>query len=145
MGLHCEAGMDRKFTFMMNQINFYLDRFPENEQECLVRIIKNTMYEMYGCFTEAQLLQKYKYNIKPILNTLDTKNHKLKMYIRYANERGYFARQEDGRKMQKESSRRFACVQGMVDELGKMIGGWIAYNKSHNLTKQVVSLKTISL
>lgn len=138
MNLHAEAGMDRKFTLMMNQINLYLEKFPENEQECLVRVIKNTMYEMYGCFAEAQLLQKYKYKINPLLNKLDSKNQKLKMYIRYANERGYFARMEDGGNTQRESTRRFSCVQRMVDEMGRMIGGWISYNKSHNLTKTVV-------
>jgi hypothetical protein len=62
------------------------------------------------------------------LTNLDIAHERLRMQLHLAYELGYF-RYRDGRQMEEEAqqteSRRYLLISEMVDELGRLIGGWI--------------------
>jgi len=128
MGLHSEAGLNRKFMEFAKLMNIYLNHFPKHEKYALANIIRSTAYEMYDYITEGQK----RYFKKTSLTGLDIVHEKLRMQLFLAYELGYF-NFKDGRDSQKQTGeRRFGVINSMVDELGKMIGGWIKKVKEEN-------------
>jgi len=121
MGLHSEAGLNRKFMEFAKLMNIYLNHFPKHEKYALANIIRNTAYEMYDYITEGQK----RYFKKTSLTGLDIVHEKLRMQLFLAYELGYF-NFKDGRNNKKQiAEKRFGTISLMVDELGRMIGGWI--------------------
>jgi len=121
MGLHSEAGLNRKFMEFAKLMNIYLNHFPKHEKYALANIIRNTAYEMYDYITEGQK----RYFKKTSLTGLDIVHEKLRMQLFLAYELGYFSF-KDGKDSQKQTGeKRFGTINSMVDELGRMIGGWI--------------------
>ena len=109
-------------------MNIYLNHFPKHEKYALANIIRSTAYEMYDYITEGQK----RYFKKTSLTGLDIVHEKLRMQLFLAYELGYF-NFKDGRDSQKQTGeRRFGVINSMVDELGKMIGGWIKKVKEEN-------------
>ena len=128
MGLHSEAGLNRKFMEFAKLMNIYLNHFPKHEKYALANIIRSTAYEMYDYITEGQK----RYFKKTSLTGLDIVHEKLRMQLFLAYELGYF-NFKDGRDGQNQTGeRRFGVINSMVDELGKMIGGWIKKVKEEN-------------
>jgi len=121
MGLHSEAGLNRKFMEFAKLMNIYLNHFPKHEKYALANIIRNTAYEMYDYITEGQK----RYFKKTSLTGLDIVHEKLRMQLFLAYELGYFSF-KDGKDSQKQTGeKRFGTINSMVDELGRIIGGWI--------------------
>jgi len=127
MGLHDEAKLDTKFVAFARQLNLYLNHFPKAEKYGLALQIRNTAYEMYGYIVEAQK----RYHKKTALTNLDVTHERLRMMVRLANELGYF-RFKDGGESDKSpddlAAHRYTSISRQIDELGRMIGGWIAIN-----------------
>lgn len=105
-------------------LNVYLNHFPKAERYALGNRIRNTAYEVYDYITEGQK----RYFKKTTLTNLDIAHEKLRMQIFLAYELGYF-RFKDGKKADKApgqlEQRRYTAISKLIDELGKMIGGWI--------------------
>ena len=131
MSLHSEAGLNRKMVEFIKLLNVYLNHFPKHERYALSNRLRNTSYEIYDLITEGQK----RYFKKTTLTQLDITHEKLRMQLYLAFEAGYF-RFKDGREVDSPKSekaeRRYLVISAMVDELGKMIGGWINKIKDEN-------------
>ncbi len=129
MGLHSEALLNRKFVEFANLLNIYLNHFPKHEKYALCLAIRNAAYDVYGYIIEAQK----RYHKKTTLTHLDVRHEQLRMLVNLAHEMGYFGF-KDGRSKGAHSpdelgAHRFLTLSRMVDELGRMIGGWIQAEK----------------
>ena len=131
MSLHSEAGLNRKMVEFIKLLNVYLNHFPKHERYALSNRLRNTSYEIYDLITEGQK----RYFKKTTLTQLDITHEKLRMQLYLAFEAGYF-RFKDGREVDspkaEKAERRYLVISAMVDELGKMIGGWINKIKDEN-------------
>lgn len=129
MGLHSEAQLDRKFSEFAKLMNVYLNHFPKHEKYALAQQIRTTAYDVYGLIVEAQK----RYHKKTTLTTLDIRHEQLRMFLRLAHELGYF-RFKDGKQSEETPTRladhRYLAISNLVDELGRMIGGWIADDRA---------------
>ena len=54
MGIHSEAGLNRKFVEFARLLNIYLNHFPKHEKYALANRIRNTAYEVYDLISEGQ-------------------------------------------------------------------------------------------
>jgi len=125
-----EAVMNRKYMEMIKLLNIYLNHFPKHEKYALSSQIRNTAYTLYDLITECQK----KYYKKTTLTELDIIHEKLRMQIYLAYELGYF-NFKDGVSVEKTKEleyNRLKSISILIDELGRMIGGWIKSIKSEN-------------
>jgi hypothetical protein len=131
MAINSESELNRKFVEFIKLLNIYLNHFPNHEKFALSNLIRNTSYEVYDLITEGQK----RYYKKTTLTDLDIAHEKLRMQIFLANEMGYFGF-SDGKTIKKshdeKEEHRYLVISKMVDELGRMIGGWINKIKSDN-------------
>lgn len=116
---------------MAKLMNIYLNHFPKAEKHALCQRIRNTAYEMYDLITEGQK----RYHKKTTLSQLDITHERLRMQLHLAYELGYF-RFKDGREHDQDGpsleEKRFLAIGRLVDEIGRMIGGWISKLKEEN-------------
>lgn len=131
MGLHDEAKLDAKFTEFAKQMNLYLNHFPKHEKYGLSQEIRRKAYECYGLIVEAQK----RYHKKTTLTNLDIAHEQLRMFIRLAFELGYFGFKEGEQAKTKSfgmAEHRYMAISRMVDELGRMIGGWLMFERERD-------------
>lgn len=123
MGIHNEAQLDRKFLELAKLMNIYLNHFPSHEKYGLALTIRQKAYEMYGYMVEAQK----RYHKKTALSNLDICHEQLRMYVRLAHEMGYLGFKNGKREDQstETAEHRYLAITRLVDEMGRMIGGWI--------------------
>lgn len=128
MGLHDEARLDRKFIQLAKLMNIYLNHFPKHEKYGLALEIRQAAYDVYGYIVEAQK----RYHKKTTLTNLDIRHEQLRMLVRLANALGYFAF-KDSRKTDRipteTAEHRYLALSRLVDEIGKMVGGWIVADR----------------
>lgn len=120
-----EIQMYRKFLETAKVLNIYLNHFPKHEKFALANKIRNTAYQVYDLITEGQK----RYHKKTTLTTLDITHEQLRMQLYLAHELGYF-RFKDGKKSDDGATleeHRWLSISRLVDELGRMIGGWIKH------------------
>ena len=131
MGIHSESELNRKFIEFAKLLNIYLNHFPKHEKYALANQIRRTAYEVYDLISEGQK----KYYKKTTLTDLDITHEKLRMQLYLANELGYF-KFSDGKPIQygheNPEVHRYLTISLMIDELGRMIGGWIQKIKADN-------------
>ena len=128
MGAHDEARLDTKFIDFARQMNLYLNHFPKHEKYGLAQSIRTKAYEMYGYIIEAQK----RYQKKTCLTNLDVSHEQLRMFLRLAFELGYFGYKDGAaldKNLERTATHRYLAISRMVDELGRMIGGWIVAEK----------------
>ncbi len=124
MSINSEAELNRKFVETAKLMNVYLNHFPRFEKHALSQQIRVAAYEVYGLVVEAQK----RYHKKTTLSQLDIRHEQLRMLINLAHELGYFSFKDGAgadRPLQLARHRHLALSR-LVDELGRMIGGWIA-------------------
>jgi hypothetical protein len=124
MGLHDEAKLDQKYMEFAKLMNIYLNHFPKHEKYGLALEIRHAAYEVYGYIVEAQK----RYHKKTALTNLDTRHEQLRMLVRLAHTLGYFEFKDGKRTEQSpaaQGERRYLALSRLVDELGRMLGGWI--------------------
>lgn len=129
MGIHSETELNRKFIEFAKLMNIYLNHFPKHEKYALANRIRNTAYEVYDLISEGQK----RYLKKTTLTSLDIIHEKLRMQLFLANELGYFKFSE-GKTVEtaQQEEHRYLTISAMVDELGRMVGGWIQKIKEDN-------------
>jgi len=128
MGMHDEAKLDRKFTEFAKLMNIHLNHFPKHEKYGLALEIRRKAYDVYGYIVEAQK----RYHKKTTLTNLDVSHEQLRMYLRLAHSLGYFnfkAGQVAEKSPEKLGEHRYLAISKLVDELGRMIGGWIVADR----------------
>ena len=130
MGTHSEASLDTKYIDFARQMNLYLNHFPKHERYGLSQQIRNAAYSMYGFIVESQK----RYQKKTSLGNSDITHEQLRMFLRLAFELGYF-KFKDGsmssdKDFEKTATHRYLVISRMVDELGRMIGGWIQADRA---------------
>ena len=122
MAVDSESNLDRKFIYMMKLLNLYLNHFPSHEKHGLALRIRTTAYDMYDYIVEAQK----RYHKKTTLVNLDIKHEQLRMQVRLAFEMGYFGHpKSDKISPEKLNTKRYLTISLKIDEIGKIIGGWI--------------------
>jgi hypothetical protein len=126
MGLDSEARLDRKFIEFTKLMNIYLNHFPAHEKYGLALEIRRAAYDVYALIVECQK----RYHKKTTFTNLDIRHEQLRMLIRLANELGYFGFKGGKKEQDQISDRRYLTISAMIDEIGKMIGGWIAADSS---------------
>jgi four helix bundle protein len=119
-----EASINRKFMEMVKLINVYCNHFPKHEKYALANRIRNTAYEIYDLIIEGQK----RYLKKTSLSRLDIAHEQLRMQLYLAYELGYFRyknSKEAGKDQNALEGHRYSAISALVDELGKMVRGWI--------------------
>lgn len=127
MGIHSEAQLDQRFLAFARLLNKYLQHFPKFEKYGLALAIRQCAYDVYGLIVEGQK----RYFKKTSLTQLDIRHEQLRMLVRLAHELGYFAfragaGQETGAA---RAEHRYLTLSRHIDELGRMIGGWLREEK----------------
>ena len=124
MALHDEAKLDQKFIGFVKLMNIHLNHFPKHEKYGLAQEIRQAAYSVYALIVECQK----RYQKKTSLTNLDIRHEQLRMLVRLAYELGYFGF-KDGAKAEQSreelSEHRYMALSRLIDELGRMIGGWI--------------------
>jgi four helix bundle protein len=123
-----EPALNRKFVEMMQLMNIYLNHFPKHEKYALCNQIRNTAYDVYNLITEGQK----RYYKKTTLSALDIAHETLRMQVYLANELGYFSFKDGKSCGPAKATQRYLVISKQVDELGRMIGGWIKKIKEQN-------------
>ena len=128
MGMNSEAQLNRKVVDLIKLANIYLNHFPKHEKYALAQRIRNTAYDVYDLITESQK----RYHKKTTLSSLDIAHERLRMQLHLAHQLGYFAFKDGRRHIENGevlADKRYLAISRMVDEVGRMIGGWIAKTK----------------
>ncbi len=129
MGLHSMSTLDSRLVLMLKQLNKYLNHFPRSEKYGLSLQIRNAAYEVYGLVVESQK----RHHKKTSLSNLDIRHEQLRMLVRLAHELGYF-QFKDGAQLQQSAEaiaeRRHHALSKMIDEIGRLIGGWISAERA---------------
>lgn len=124
MGLHDEAKLDRKFMEFVKLMNVHLNHFPSHEKFGLALEIRRAAYETYGFIVECQK----RYHKKTTMANLDIRHEQLRMFVRLAYALGYFEF-KDGKRVERSPAaageHRYLALSRLIDDLGRMIGGWI--------------------
>ena len=126
MGLHSEAQLDRKFLQFVKLLHLYLNHFPKAEKYGLALELRRAAYDVYALIVECQK----RYHKRTTLTQLDIRHEQLRMFVRLAHELGYFGF-KDGKHDESttRAAHRYLTLSRLVDELGKMIGGWIVADR----------------
>lgn len=119
--MHAEAKMNRKLVLFAQQLEGCLAHFPACHKYALTQGIRQAFLDVYNLVTEAQK----RYHKKTTLTQLDVKHEQLRMMIHLANELGLFHHQGGRRDPKADGDHRFLVLMREVDELGRMIGGWV--------------------
>ena len=119
--IHSEAGMHRKLVLFAVQLEGYLAHFPNCHKHALTQAIRLAFLDVYNLVTEAQK----RYHKKTTLTQLDVRHEQLRMMIHLSHELGLFGFSAGRKDDQAPGEHRFLVVLKMVDELGRMIGGWV--------------------
>lgn len=107
---------------LIKLLNINLNHFPKHEKYALCNEIRNAVYEVYALLVESQK----RYHNKTSLSRLDIRHEQLRMFINLAFSLGYFDYHHSKRtRSETEALRRYTAISILVNELGKMIGGWI--------------------
>ena len=126
MGFHSEAELNRKFVETAKLMNIYLNHFPKHEKFALCQQIRTALYGVYALIVEAQK----RYHKKTTLSTLDVQHEQLRMFVNLAHNLGYFSFKDgEGKAGQSIAEHRYLAISRLVDELGRMIGGWIVSSR----------------
>ena len=139
MGLHSEAQLDRKFLQFMTLLNLYLNHFPKAEKYGLALELRRAAYDVYALIVDCQK----RYHKKTTLTQLDIRHEQLRMFVRLAHELGYFGF-KDGRHDDDKTraAHRYLTLSRLVDELGKMIGGWMVADRTKEERKAATTEAT---
>lgn len=113
--------MHRKLVLLAGQLEGYLRHFPNCHKYTLTLQIRQAYLDVYNLTTEAQK----RYHKKTTLTQLDIRHEQLRMLVLLAHEMGLFDFSGGKRDAQTPGEHRYLVLSKMIDELGRMIGGWV--------------------
>lgn len=121
-----------KTTELIKLANVYLNHAPRHEKYGLCQEIRQTMYEMFGLISDSY----ESFHKKTTLSNLNRTHKKLKMFFNLYYELGYLNYKHHKReKTDAEARRRLTALTIILNEIGKMIGGWIKYDNEQKRGK----------
>ena len=111
-----------KLKSLIKLMNIHVNHFPNHEKYGLSQEIRQTAYHVYAGVIECAK----KYHNKTSLTKLDIAHEQLRMLVNLAFELGYYE-YKDGKRQntEEEAFRRYTALSILINETGKMIGGWI--------------------
>ena len=74
---------------------------------------------------------------KTTLTNLDVRHEQWRMLVNLANSMGYFQFKDGKEASEKMAAHRFLAVSKLIDELGRMIGGWIVFERLQGQQREV--------
>ena len=119
--IHAEASLHRKLVLFAVQLEGYLAHFPSCHKYALTQQIRVAFLDVYNLVTECQK----RYHKKTALTQLDIRHEQLRMLLNLAHEMGLFDCSGGRRDGLAPGHHRFLTISKRVDELGRMIGGWL--------------------
>ena len=119
--IHAEAGLHRKLVLFAVQLEGYLCHFPHCHKYSLTQAIRQAFVDVYNLVTEAQK----RYHKKTTLTQLDIRHEQLRMLLNLAHELGLFNFSAGRADTSNPGAHRHLVMLRLVDELGRMIGGWV--------------------
>ena len=119
--MHAEASLHRKLVLFAVQLEGYLAHFPNCHKYTLTQAIRQAFVDVYNLVTECQK----RYHKKSSLTQLDVRHEQLRMLINLAHELGLFDYSAGRKDIETPGAHRHLVLGRMVDELGRMIGGWV--------------------
>ena len=119
--IHSEASLHRKLVLFGVQLEGYLAHFPNCHKYTLTQGIRQAYLDVYNLVTEAQK----RYHKKNTLTQLDVRHEQLRMLINLAHELGLFGYSAGRKDALAQGDHRHLVISRLVDELGRMIGGWV--------------------
>jgi len=125
--IHAEAGLHRKLVLFASQLETYLAHFPNCHKFALTQQIRLAFIDVFNLVTEAQK----RYHKKTTLTQLDVRHEQLRMLINLAHELNLFNFSSGRSDPSFPGTKRFLAISRQVDEIGRMIGGWL--NKENQL------------
>lgn len=116
-----------KIMMLIKQSNGYLRHGPKSEKYALINRIMNLEYELFDTVNEILLTRTDRR--KSLLTKLNTRHGRLRLLYWLYYEKGCYHFQNG--KNVKDSNpalgdHRYEVITNMIDEIGRMIGGWIA-------------------
>ena len=116
---------------LIKQGNIYLNKLPKHEKHGLALQIRNSMYRVYELIVEGDK----RFQKKTTLTSLNIEHEKLRMLFHLAFELGYFEWKVKSNNnwiepAKSEVQRRYETISNYINELGRMIGGWIKHELS---------------
>lgn len=126
--IHAEAGLHRKLVLFAVQLEGYLRHFPNHHKYVLAQQIRQAFLDVYNLVTEAQK----RYHKKTTLVQLDVRHEQLRMMVLLAHELGLFDFNAGRRDAATPGEHRYLVMSKMIDELGRMIGGWLQHELRGN-------------
>jgi hypothetical protein len=119
--IHAEAGLHRKLVLFASQLETYLAHFPNCHKFALTQQIRLAFIDVFNLVTEAQK----RYHKKTTLTQLDVRHEQLRMLINLAQELNLFNFSSGRSDSSFPGAKRFLTISRQVDEIGRMIGGWL--------------------
>ena len=119
--IHSEAALHRKLVLFAVQLEGYLAHFPNCHKYTLTQSIRQAFVDVYNLVTECQK----RYHKKSSLTQLDIRHEQLRMLLNLANELGLFGYSTGRKDAAAPGAHRHLVITRLVDELGRMIGGWV--------------------
>lgn len=113
MSERSELSVLKKFFDVMEYGHTALLQFPKHQRHILAERIDNCMTDIMELIIAANL----RHHKKTTLTELDIKMHLLRHQIRLAMQRQYI------------TIHRYEVWSRLIDEVGRMIGGWIKWAK----------------
>lgn len=119
-----EGNFYRKMVAFLKQLNLYLNHWPKHEKYALAKLVRDDAYLIFDLMVEGQK----RYFKKTSLSELDVTIEKLRLKLMLAYELGYFSFKIKGAAVQSSdviSEKRYGVLTVMLDEVGRIVGGWI--------------------
>jgi hypothetical protein len=107
---------------MIKLLNLHLRHFPRHEKYALSQELRKAAYGVYLGIVESSK----RYHKKTSLSNLDIQHEQLRMLVNLAFKLGYYE-YKDGKRAttEQEAFRRYTAISVLVNEVGKMVGGWL--------------------
>lgn len=125
MGLNSEAQMYQKYLEMIKLLNIYLNHFPAHERYAFCTRIRNNAQELFDNMIDAQQA----FHKKTSLSYMKKYHERVRGDVMLAFDLGYLE-YKDGKQSDKTpkelAAHRYLAISRLIDEFGRMIGGWTA-------------------
>jgi len=100
---------------LIKQIYIYVPKFPKREQYVLGQRIENIAFDFLSLIVEANERKEKKLEI---LKKASVVLNKLRVFVRLARDLKFL------------SFGHYEILSKMIDEIGRMLGGWIKYSET---------------
>lgn len=121
-----EPKLVTKLMDLIKLSDIYMMHAPKHEKHSLCKHIRDTQYTLYKLVIECVK----RYHKKTTLSELDITHETLRGLYKVYFDLGYFEYHRNKKARTPAKARqRYRAISNLIDEVGRMIGGWIKYEK----------------